>query len=324
MKILVVTNMYPDRNESFLYQGVFVKEQVESLRSREGVDCDVFIIDGFKSKLNYFIGAIKVFLKIKGDNYDIVHVHYGLSGLFMLLNPFKVWSNVIVTLHGGDILLEQKNPLQVLLSKLVIKRAGKTVILNDEMDRVVKRCGLMPVILPCGSDSDYFNATYADNRENIFIFPGNPQRAEKNYPLFKQIVDAYSQLYGPVQIVTLDCFSRQEVSELLSTSKALIMTSVSEGSPQVIKEALLSDLPVISTYVGDVPSTLSNVDGTFVFDATTNDFHAVAKEINKCIQKSIVTPGERRSRVLALGLDQKTVTDKLLSLYTSLIPMEGQ
>lgn len=319
MKILVVTNMYPDRNPAFNYQGIFVKEQLESLRTRENVQCDLFVIDGFKSKFNYLFGALKVFFKIKFGRYDVIHAHYGLSGLFVLFQPLKTWKNVVVTLHGGDILIKQNNPVQVMLSKLIIKRVGRTVILNQEMENVVHSCGVKPYILPCGSDSVFFDCKYSRDKKNIILFPGSPKRPEKNFPLFEKIVKTYIQIYGDVEVVAVDGYTREEVSTLLSNSKALVMTSFSEGSPQIIKEALLCDLPVISTNVGDVSHVLCGVQGTYVFDIESSDYHAIAKIIHDCIKISIETPGLRRSRVLELGLDQNTVTDKLLELYDSIL-----
>ena len=53
LRILVVTNLYPsDDNPS---RGTFVKEQVDSLiEFCPELTVDVFVIDGYKSKLEYF------------------------------------------------------------------------------------------------------------------------------------------------------------------------------------------------------------------------------------------------------------------------------
>ena len=47
----------------------------------------------------------------------------------------------------------------------------------------------------------------------------------------------------------------------MNASDAMVLTSASEGSPNVVKEALACNLPVIAVAVGDVPQLLANIDG---------------------------------------------------------------
>ena len=49
MRVLVVTNMYPQPGQPAF--GVFVKDQVESLRSL-GLEVDVLFMNGGRNKLN--------------------------------------------------------------------------------------------------------------------------------------------------------------------------------------------------------------------------------------------------------------------------------
>ena len=70
------------------------------------------MIRGNKGKWEYVRSVFSIYKKTKKNNYDIIHVHYGISGLF-LLNPLQKLSvPVILTLHGGDILSEQGKNIQ--------------------------------------------------------------------------------------------------------------------------------------------------------------------------------------------------------------------
>ena len=211
-------------------------------------------------------------------------------------------------------MISQGKKIQVMLSKLLLKRVGKVITLNNEMCKIVEGYTKNYEVLPCGVDSDLFQGKYTKKERNFALFPGNKNRAVKNYPYFKDILDCYNLEYEPLKIIALDGFSRNEVSELMREAKFLLMTSISEGSPQVIKEAMSSDLVVISTNVGDVQHILTNVKGTCILQ--DNEAPSIAvKKINKAVLDGETSPGARRERINTLGLNNKEVIRRLLRLY---------
>ena len=63
MRVLVATNMYPTaENPAF---GVFVKDQVESLR-RAGAEVDLYFVNGRKSAWNYALAALSFWRYLRG------------------------------------------------------------------------------------------------------------------------------------------------------------------------------------------------------------------------------------------------------------------
>ncbi|MBN3966975.1 glycosyltransferase family 4 protein [Pseudomonas gregormendelii] len=314
LKVLVVTNMYPGRNQKSLYGGIFVKEQIESLERAKTCIVDTICIDGHKSKFNYISSAFGILNSIHKNNYDIIHIHYGLSGLFLLLRPFKKWTNVVLTLHGGDILSAQKKHVQVFLTKLLLRKVSKAIVINQEMELLVRPISKKVKLLPCGVDTNFFNDTYSTKKRNRILFAGSPQRWVKNFDLFERIIEEYKAIYGAVEVVALDGFSRDEIRNLLSDSLALVMTSRSEGSPQVIKEALSCDCAILSSDVGDVKNILEHTPGTFVFSDGDSEQH-IAKMLGESIQKARSTPGIRRQQVLNKRLDSESISKSLLTYY---------
>jgi glycosyltransferase involved in cell wall biosynthesis len=94
-----------------------------------------------------------------------------------------------------------------------------------------------------------------------------------------------------------------------------MLTSVKEGSPNIIKEACACDRPIVSVDVGDVAQVLAGVSGT----------HVVPSEraaIAEALLRVAACPPPRRSdgrRALAeKGLDADTVARRLLRLYGQL------
>ena len=96
---------------------------------------------------------------------------------------------------------------------------------------------------------------------------------------------------------------------------ALLMTSHSEGSPQVVKEALACNCPVVSVDVGDVRERTEGVEGCFV-SQTCN-----AEELAKLLKHAILSKNRTngRERILSDELDNQQVAKRLMDVYNNLL-----
>src|SRR3972149_2854317 len=76
----------------------FIKEQIESLEKLDvTIDCFAITEPGI---IGYLLALKPLIRKIKDFNPDLIHAHYGLSGLLASLQR-KV--KVIITFHGSDV-----------------------------------------------------------------------------------------------------------------------------------------------------------------------------------------------------------------------------
>jgi len=66
----------------------------------------------------------------------------------------------------------------------------------------------------------------------------------------------------------------------LNESSVFVLSSYNEGSPNVIKEAMACNIPVISTDVGDVKEIIHNVEGCYITSFNPED---LANKIKKVI-----------------------------------------
>src|SRR5437870_10434749 len=105
LKILVVTAMYPRFGKES--SGAFVMQQVEQVR-RLGHDVETIDFPGYRSKLEYAKAAFVVAHQTRRKRYDVVHVHYGVTGLTTL---FRNGIPLVVSLHGSDALVGWHEPL---------------------------------------------------------------------------------------------------------------------------------------------------------------------------------------------------------------------
>jgi glycosyltransferase involved in cell wall biosynthesis len=92
------------------------------------------------------------------------------------------------------------------------------------------------------------------------LFPANPARKVKNYPLFQAVCQELERRGNKVEEVLLAAVDRAEVPEVYWKCDIMLLTSFSEGSPTVIKEAIAAKLPFVSVDVGDVTDWAELVD----------------------------------------------------------------
>lgn len=259
MKILVVSNLYPTEQKP--YWGIFVKEQVSSLRknySRE-LHIDVHLIDGAKSKKEYLKTLFRLPGIVRKGNYDLIHAHYGLS----LISLIFVQIPIVITFHGGDLL---RWKIVKYISKLLCRKAAYAIVVSENLRRELG----YGTIIPCGiRTEDFFIPN--DLREEQFskstgtdnlnvLFPSNPDVKVKDYDLFESVCKELQKRGKRIREIHLNGIARQEVPKVYWNSDVMVLTSKSEGSPTVIKEAIAAKLPFVSVDVGDVKEWSESTD----------------------------------------------------------------
>jgi glycosyltransferase involved in cell wall biosynthesis len=103
-----------------------------------------------------------------------------------------------------------------------------------------------------------------------------------------------------------------EVAVWLNASDVLLLTSLHEGSPTIIKEALACDRPVVAVDVGDVRERIQEVEGCHL--ALPNAESLAAK-------LHLVHGGPRRvaGRIKVQELSLKSVALRLEEFYSELL-----
>lgn len=265
MKILLVAS----GNHSSI--APFVLEQMEALQ-KAGHTVFPFTVNGH-GPLGYLSNLWPLKVTIRKFEPDIIHAHYGLCGLFSTLQHQVP---VVVTYHGSDINSRCIRPL----SRLAIRRATYNIFVSEALQKTAFHSNTRAIkqssnqtILPCGVALDRFTPlSREDARKQLGLLPegryvlfaGAFDNEIKNAPLAK----AACALLPNTELLELHNRSREEVALLMNAADVLLVTSRHEGSPQVVKEALACNLPVVSTDVGDIATMLSSTQGGVITDAT--------------------------------------------------------
>ncbi len=262
MEVLIVTNMYP--HEERPYDGIFVKEQIDAIKEQcPECNIQVFHIKGYKSPLNYFKAIFKLRRILRENKYDLIHAHYGLSGL---VSVFQNKIPVICTFHGSDVLYIW---WQSLISKIITIFLSHSIAVSKKIAQELPTDNIS--IIPCGLDFALFKPIAnrkarermgLDLKKKYLLFPSAKNRKVKNYPLFQKALKR-TQKYFDVQEVFLEGYDRKQVSLILNAVNLVIYTSFSEGSPQVLKEAMACNTPVVCTVKDFAEKTFENLRGFY-------------------------------------------------------------
>ena len=299
MKILVVANYNPG------HFSPFVVEQVEALQAL-GLEMATYGIVG-KGLLGYLSNMTGLKAKVKAFKPDIIHAHYGLSGLCANLQRQVP---VITTYHGSDI---HSGGWVLKLSQLAMQLSAYNIFVSTKMqvlsgykkkNATIISCGVtleeMPVI-------DREQAKQEVGRERPFVlFGGAFDNPIKNANLAKEAM----LLLEGADLVELSGYTRHEVSVLMNAADCLLTTSHKESGPLVVKEAMACGTPVVSVDVGDVKEVIGNTDGCFIAERNPVD---IAAKIKMALAFKGKTNG--RQRIIELGLSNEVVAKRLVEVY---------
>lgn len=311
MKILIVCSGKPSNPKwSFELNRSYVYEQAESLIDLE---YDTYIIEG-----NGLIGYLKnypaMIKKIKSYKPDLIHAHYGLSGLLANLQR-KV--HVITTFHGSDINV----PFIRIFSYIASKMSIENIFVHEDQPRKIFYKKDIHLI-PCGVDRNFFYPLdkYKSRKilgleidKNYALFTGAFTNNVKNYSLAKE---AIAQSKYNIELLELKGYTREEVKLLMNAVDFLLMTSLTEGSPMVIKEAMCCNCPIVSVDVGDVKNVVSDTEGCCV---TSYDADEISKSIDMVLELDSKTTGREKMEKYSL----EKIASKVFKIYKNINENKG-
>ena len=359
MKVLILAS---DKQGRF---APFIEEQMTALQAC-GVEIIRYGITG-KGIIGYLRELPALRRAIRQHRPDIIHAHYGLSGLLANLQRRVP---VVTTYHGSDInvpsiLRFSKIAMRLSAYNIFVSKRNVAIALGDRANDECKvesvKCKgtessgadkqtstpytLHPTpkntLLPCGVNLpkpwsemqhqqveqltlNQWVQSKLDKEVKYVLFAGAFDNAVKDPELAKSVIAVYNSSFTnrqspianrPIELIELKGYTRNRVTALMYNCDALLMTSKTEGSPQVVKEAMACGCPIVSVDVGDVAERVSGVEGCYV--VPTREPKDIAEALLKAIQFEGKTNG--REKIVEYGLSNDQVAKRLIAIYKSLV-----
>lgn len=323
LRVLTVTNQWPEGSS---YRGAYVKQLVDDLRDM-GHAVDVEVVAQARGRLDHFTAAGRVRRRASAAEYDVVHVHFGMTALSA---RFAGPTPRVLTLYGSDI----NDRWRRWMTKLGWGGTAARIYVSSRLaDTAGDRGG---VVIANGVDFRVFRPVdQRAARERlglatsgpIVLFGGDPHRKVKRYDVFRDVMAALRDrgLYGSELILSEPGQPQSRVIDKLNAADLLLFTSRegSEGSPTVVKEATVVGLPIVTVDVGDVATVLATVNPSAVVGfpsgppegARDQLIGALADRAAEILRRGGRADGRERSS----WLDTRTVAERVVAVYRQVI-----
>ena len=159
------------------------------------------------------------------------------------------------------------------VTTFIVKRVDYLIVKSINLGKQIKSKSPIEVI-PNGVDFDFFKPEKREiarkrlelnNDDFVVLFLGNPLETRKNIKLAKESLELL-QSNAKCKVTFLNPYgiAPSEIVTYMNSADVLLLTSFWEGSPNVIKEAMACNLPIISTDVGDVKNVIAGAHNCFI------------------------------------------------------------
>lgn len=294
-----------------------IENQSKSLQIN-GVEVTHFTIYGKGLK-----GYLSNILKLRGEikKHDIVHAHYLFCGIISSMTFTS--KPKIVSLMGSD---ARKSWFWNTIIKINKKLFWKIIIVKSKemQDNIGVEEAL---IIPNGVNLDKFSPL---NKEvcrkelgwaidkKIILFGSNPKRPEKNFELLEEAVELLNtQFNDPVIVYDLVDIDNELIPIYLNAADVLVLPSKYEGSPNIVKEAMACNAPVVATKVGDVEWLFQDTKGNYIAKFLANDL--ADKMITAIHFRNDNQYSDGREKLIELNLSSEIIAHKIKEVYKSYI-----
>lgn len=251
--------------------------------------------------------------------YQIIHAH----GISSLVASFIRKKPIVVSLLGSELLQHTtfrwffRFMSRYFWDSTIVKSKELAELIGDKKNKKV-------LVIPNGVDLQRISLIdkeiakakvgFSLSRPTI-LFLADPSRKSKNYSLAKEAIELLGGADFDFKVIWNAPIDM--VPYYLNASDVVILSSLWEGSPNVVKEAMACNIPIVSTNVGDVKTLFEGTKGCFLSSFKKEDFANNIREALSFAKEYKYTNG--RERIVELGLDSSSISARIIDIYNNLI-----
>lgn len=318
-------------NSGHQLDSCFVRAQLDSIRPhvKEVVP---FAIDDTVSPWGILRNAMELRGLISSIRPDIVHAQWGSTtaviGLLATRNKaipliISFCGSDLIEIEGGPIIKRLRSKLAVAIGRFCSRYAEVVIVKSANLyallPKVVKA---KAYALPNGVDMAKFRVMPKvkarrllswDPDLSIILFSIGGILGRETVINLKLAEAAFSILKAEnnIALEKIRGVPHEMMPVYLNASDVLLVTSLHEGSPNIVKEAMACNLPVVTVKCGDVSERLENVYPSRV--VTSYDPRSIAIATMEILQSKKRPNGRKELREQHLEIE--SVAEKLVKIY---------
>jgi len=263
--------------------------------------------------------------RLGADSYDLVHAHFGQTLPVVLPSPVPV----VVTFRGSDLFgvakrsgrYGLKGSVLGWISRTLARRVNAVIVPSRVLQEKLPD-GVGSVVIPDAVDTAVFRPASKDEarrrlrlpvERKLVLFGGLRSVPVKRYGLARAAVDLLGKEPG-AELVDVDGVSRAEMASYMAACDVLLVTSLHESGPLVVKEALACQRPVVSVDVGDVREWIGSIPGCVL--CADDDPKTVASALERVLSSE--EPFVWRADPIA-SLDAAELAKRTIDVYKSVL-----
>jgi glycosyltransferase involved in cell wall biosynthesis len=319
IKILYICSQWPTPEKPSI--APFVERDVAAIR-HQGVELDPMPYEGGWNFRKYWAAIREMRRRIKENDYDLIHAYFGQCGL-VARAQFKL--PVIVSYGGSDIegspvfqgAQRYKHYVLMTISRILSLLVDQVIVVSENLGRKLPRKDY--TVISTALDLDTYqpmdrgearakmglapDGTYA-------LFAANPDNTRKRYRLALEVCKIASKT-RPVELVVATKRTPAEVAVFMNACDVLLLTSTNEGSPNIVREALGCNTPVVATDVGDVRERIGHLKECAVADS--DDPNVLAAALLRVLETTKGTRPNLRPEVQ--HIDYRVIGARIVEVY---------
>lgn len=278
-------------------------------------DVELFYMDGLRSPIGFIKHLVSLILISR--KYEVVHAQYGSAvGFITSFAPGRK----ILSLKGSDWYTSPPrnffHRIRILLGNILtsysIKRFDEIIVMSHAMkSEVLKKFPntLVHVIVD-PIDLNKFDEQTPQSRirpKKVLFAAVNVKNPVKRFALAEKSFLLLKETMPNVEFIKMTGISHESVCSFMNGMDVLLITSVYEGWPNVVKEMLALNKPFVGTDISDLKIIADNTKSCFVCEPEPI-------KIAEALKKSLESPKEDL-RKFVQEFDMNRFLERVKNIY---------